>query len=168
MGHPIKIYWACPWGTSLSPCLFFSSIWINHLTFFLCNLWQRFMNYCLGKLQSSPWSELDGLQPETKIIDEKLANINLKGFLTINSQPAVNGEKSDSPTVGKWKVFLNILRVNQHSDTSFLTYNVLIHISYCCILWDWLLNTWSNYHLTLLSMKTSRPSSVVVIKFLLS
>lgn len=59
------------------------------------------MNYCLGKLQSSPWSELDGLQPETKIIDEKLANINLKGFLTINSQPAVNGEKSDSPTVGK-------------------------------------------------------------------
>lgn len=64
-------------------------------------LFQRFKNFCLGKLKSNPWSELDGLQPETKIIDEQLGNINMKGFLTINSQPAVNGEKSDSPTVGK-------------------------------------------------------------------
>ncbi|KAJ0979157.1 hypothetical protein J5N97_014631 [Dioscorea zingiberensis] len=61
---------------------------------------ERFMNYCLGILRSSPWSELDGLQPETKIINEQLGQINLKGFLTINSQPAVNGEKSDSPTIG--------------------------------------------------------------------
>lgn len=61
---------------------------------------QKFMKFCLGKLRSSPWSELDGLQPETKIINEQLGNINLKGFLTINSQPAVNGAKSDSPTVG--------------------------------------------------------------------
>ncbi|KAL0919503.1 hypothetical protein M5K25_011598 [Dendrobium thyrsiflorum] len=61
---------------------------------------ERFMNYCLGKLRSSPWSDLDGLQPETKIIDEQLGQINLKGFLTINSQPAVNGVKSGSPTVG--------------------------------------------------------------------
>ncbi|KAK9725304.1 hypothetical protein RND81_05G135100 [Saponaria officinalis] len=61
---------------------------------------EMFKNFCLGKLKSNPWSELDGLQPETKIIDEKLVDINTKGFLTINSQPAVNGEKSDSPTVG--------------------------------------------------------------------
>ncbi|KAH9611345.1 hypothetical protein KSS87_023187 [Heliosperma pusillum] len=61
---------------------------------------EMFKSFCLGKLKSNPWSELDGLQPETKIIDEKLGNINAKGFLTINSQPAVNGEKSDSPTVG--------------------------------------------------------------------
>lgn len=59
------------------------------------------MKYCIGKLRSSPWSELDGLQPETKIINEQLGNINLKGFLTINSQPAVNGERSDSLSVGK-------------------------------------------------------------------
>ncbi|KAF1002471.1 methylenetetrahydrofolate reductase (NADH) 1-like [Apium graveolens] len=59
-----------------------------------------FNNYCLGKLRSCPWSELDGLQPETKIINEQLGNINLKGFLTINSQPAVNGAKSDSPSIG--------------------------------------------------------------------
>lgn len=62
---------------------------------------QIFSKYCLGKLRSNPWSELDGLQPETKIINEKLGVINKKGFLTINSQPAVNGEKSDSPSVGK-------------------------------------------------------------------
>lgn len=61
---------------------------------------ERFQNYCLGKLKSNPWSEIDGLQPETQIINEQLANINKKGFLTINSQPAVNGEKSDSPSVG--------------------------------------------------------------------
>jgi methylenetetrahydrofolate reductase (NADPH) len=64
--------------------------------------YQKFKVYCLGKLKSSPWSELEGLQPETKIINEQLGRINLKGFLTINSQPAVNAEKSDSPSVGEW------------------------------------------------------------------
>uniref|UniRef100_A0A6N2LPU6 Methylenetetrahydrofolate reductase n=1 Tax=Salix viminalis TaxID=40686 RepID=A0A6N2LPU6_SALVM len=34
--------------------------------------YQKFKVYCLGKLKSSPWSELDGLQPETKIINEHL------------------------------------------------------------------------------------------------
>ncbi|KAK6130577.1 hypothetical protein DH2020_035669 [Rehmannia glutinosa] len=64
------------------------------------DIYEKFMKFCLGKLKSSPWSELDGLQPETKIINELLGNINLKGFLTINSQPAVNGVQSDSPSVG--------------------------------------------------------------------
>ncbi|XP_050236712.1 methylenetetrahydrofolate reductase (NADH) 2-like [Mercurialis annua] len=64
------------------------------------DIFEKFKKYCLGKLKSSPWSELDGLQPETKIINEQLGKINLKGFLTINSQPAVNGEKSDSLSVG--------------------------------------------------------------------
>ena len=64
------------------------------------DIYERFRLFCLGKLRTNPWSELDGLQPETKIINEHLEKINLKGFLTINSQPAVNGEKSDSPTVG--------------------------------------------------------------------
>ncbi|XP_030455972.1 methylenetetrahydrofolate reductase (NADH) 2-like [Syzygium oleosum] len=61
---------------------------------------EKFKKFCLGKLRSSPWSELDGIQPETRIINEQLGRINLKGFLTINSQPAVNGERSDSPSVG--------------------------------------------------------------------
>ncbi|CAI0541021.1 unnamed protein product [Linum tenue] len=64
------------------------------------DIYERFKSFCLGTLKTSPWSELDGLQPETKVINEKLGKINSKGILTINSQPAVNGEKSDSPTVG--------------------------------------------------------------------
>ncbi|XP_059307486.1 probable methylenetetrahydrofolate reductase (NADH) [Lycium ferocissimum] len=64
------------------------------------DIYERFKDYCLGKLKSCPWSELDGLQPETKIINEKLGHVNTKGFLTVNSQPAVNAEKSDSPSVG--------------------------------------------------------------------
>ncbi|KAJ6908840.1 hypothetical protein NC651_019039 [Populus alba x Populus x berolinensis] len=66
------------------------------------DIYEKFKVYCLGKLKSSPWSELEGLQPETKIINEQLSRINLKGFLTINSQLAVNAEKSDSPSVG-WR-----------------------------------------------------------------
>ncbi|XP_044947320.1 probable methylenetetrahydrofolate reductase, partial [Hordeum vulgare subsp. vulgare] len=58
-----------------------------------------FVNFCEGKLKSSPWSELDGLQPETTTIDDQLVKMNSKGFLTINSQPAVNAEKSESPSV---------------------------------------------------------------------
>ncbi|XP_010524471.1 PREDICTED: methylenetetrahydrofolate reductase 1 [Tarenaya hassleriana] len=61
---------------------------------------EKFKEYCLGNLRSNPWSELDGLQPETNIINEELGKINSKGFLTINSQPSVNGEKTDSPAVG--------------------------------------------------------------------
>ncbi|KAL8487177.1 hypothetical protein ACS0TY_023733 [Phlomoides rotata] len=65
------------------------------------DIYEKFFGFCNGKVRSNPWSELDGLQPETKIINEFLCNINLKGFLTINSQPAVNGAKSDTPSVGK-------------------------------------------------------------------
>ncbi|CAF1872641.1 hypothetical protein F2Q70_00028823 [Brassica cretica] len=61
---------------------------------------EKFKELCLGNLKSSPWSELDGLQPETKIINEQLVKVNSKGFLTINSQPSVNAERSDSSTVG--------------------------------------------------------------------
>ncbi|CAG7903025.1 hypothetical protein BRARA_G01867 [Brassica rapa] len=61
---------------------------------------EKFKELCLGNLKSSPWSELDGLQPETKIINEQLGKINSNGFLTINSQPSVNAAKSDSPAIG--------------------------------------------------------------------
>ncbi|KAI4322040.1 hypothetical protein L6164_021765 [Bauhinia variegata] len=64
------------------------------------DIYEKFKIFCLGQLRSSPWSELDGLQAETRIINEHLARINSKGFLTINSQPAVNAERSDSPAVG--------------------------------------------------------------------
>jgi methylenetetrahydrofolate reductase (NADPH) len=66
----------------------------------IVDIQEKFANFCVGKLKSNPWSELDGLQPETVKINEKLEQLNRKGFLTINSQPAVNGEKSDSPSIG--------------------------------------------------------------------
>ena len=34
------------------------------------------------------------------IIRDRLEQINRQGFLTINSQPAVNGARSDSPVYG--------------------------------------------------------------------
>lgn len=46
-----------------------------------------------------PWCE-SSLQSETTTISTDLARINRLGFLTINSQPAVNGEKSDHPLYG--------------------------------------------------------------------
>lgn len=68
--------------------------------------WQRFAKYCAGELTSIPWSELEGLQPETSKIDKKLVTINSQGFLTINSQPAVNGEKSDTAGIGTCDQFI--------------------------------------------------------------
>eukprot|EP00250_Pteridium_aquilinum_P024796 c29616_g1_i1 orf=529-2313(-) len=64
------------------------------------DIYELFASYCAGKIKSHPWSELEGLAPETVKINAKLVDINSKGFLTINSQPAVNGEKSDSPILG--------------------------------------------------------------------
>ncbi|KAK4353600.1 hypothetical protein RND71_025794 [Anisodus tanguticus] len=85
----------------------------------------RFMNYCLGKLKSCPWSELDGLQAETKIIDEHLSNINTKGFLTINSQSAVNGAKSDAPLVDGLQAETKIIdeHLSNINTKGFLTIN---------------------------------------------
>ncbi|KAL2654165.1 hypothetical protein R1flu_022293 [Riccia fluitans] len=61
---------------------------------------EKFVKYCKGEISTIPWSEAEGLQPETNAINQDLVDINAQGCLTINSQPAVNGEKSDSPAVG--------------------------------------------------------------------
>lgn len=58
-----------------------------------------FRDFCLGKVPSLPWSE-QGPSSEMKVIAEKLAQINDLGFLTINSQPAVNGVPSDDKVFG--------------------------------------------------------------------
>ena len=49
-----------------------------------------------------PWND-EELQPETGLISERLASINGRGVLTINSQPNVNGASSSDPKVG-WGV----------------------------------------------------------------
>ena len=72
---------------------------------------QLFAQYCGSTIKSHPWSELEGLQPETAKINTKLVDINTRGFLTINSQPSVNGEKSDSPTFGNPLVRFMYLKI---------------------------------------------------------
>jgi methylenetetrahydrofolate reductase (NADPH) len=58
-----------------------------------------FARYCKGRLEALPWSA-QRLDPETETIRQRLAAINLMGYLTINSQPAVNGAKSSDPVYG--------------------------------------------------------------------
>lgn len=63
------------------------------------DVYEVFAKYIMGKIPILPWSE-SSLQPETVSISTKLAEINRRGFLTINSQPAVNGVRSDHPVYG--------------------------------------------------------------------
>jgi len=56
----------------------------------ICNL---FYLYCKNEVTSLPWSD-QPLSGESEVIRSKLAELNLKGFLTINSQPAVDGMSS--------------------------------------------------------------------------
>ena len=53
-----------------------------------------FSKFCLGQLQALPWSET-APSSETTVIAQQLAKLNELGFLTINSQPAVDGARSD-------------------------------------------------------------------------
>lgn len=58
-----------------------------------------FINFCSGKISSLPWCELP-LALESSTIIESLTNLNQSGFLTINSQPAINGISSEDTTFG--------------------------------------------------------------------
>ncbi|KAI0364728.1 methylenetetrahydrofolate reduct [Pilatotrama ljubarskyi] len=53
-----------------------------------------FARFCLGNLQALPWSD-SAPSSETSVIAPQLAQLNELGFLTINSQPAVDGARSD-------------------------------------------------------------------------
>jgi methylenetetrahydrofolate reductase (NADPH) len=58
-----------------------------------------FVRYIEGKIPMLPWCET-ALQVETNTIAPLLLEINRKGFWTINSQPSVNGMKSDHSMYG--------------------------------------------------------------------
>jgi methylenetetrahydrofolate reductase (NADPH) len=57
------------------------------------------VKFCLNQLTALPWSDQPVLS-ETTVIQKQLARLNRLGFLTINSQPAVNGVRSDDKTFG--------------------------------------------------------------------
>ncbi|RKU46013.1 hypothetical protein DL546_008139 [Coniochaeta pulveracea] len=58
-----------------------------------------FMRHIRGELSAIPWSE-EGFNAETGKIRDELVKLNERGWLTLASQPAVNGLKSDDPTHG--------------------------------------------------------------------
>lgn len=62
----------------------------------IANLFVRYME---GKLDSLPWSE-QPITAEADVLKNDLVNLNQRGLLTINSQPAVNSAKSSDPVHG--------------------------------------------------------------------
>lgn len=58
-----------------------------------------FADFCRGKINWIPWCETP-IQIETSRIVKQLVRLNETGFLTINSQPQVNGLPSDDKEVG--------------------------------------------------------------------
>ena len=63
------------------------------------DVFEIFAKFCSGEIDSFPW--VDGeLQAETTRISEELVALNRLGYLTINSQPRVNGAPSEDPEVG--------------------------------------------------------------------
>ena len=58
-----------------------------------------FAKYVEGRIPILPWCETTTAE-ETTSISSSLAEFNRAGFLTINSQPAVNGESSEHEVYG--------------------------------------------------------------------
>ncbi|KAL2109196.1 hypothetical protein VUR80DRAFT_2815 [Thermomyces stellatus] len=58
-----------------------------------------FIRHVQGSLPAIPWSE-EGLMPESTTIQSQLVRLNSKGWWTVASQPAVNGQRSSDPTFG--------------------------------------------------------------------
>ncbi|GBE86652.1 methylenetetrahydrofolate reductase-domain-containing protein [Sparassis latifolia] len=84
-------------------------IWIKQTKEEALKLWDHpttpaqlgalFSQFCLGKLAALPWSD-QMPSSETSVIATQLAKLNEYGFLTINSQPAVDGARSDDRVHG--------------------------------------------------------------------
>lgn len=58
-----------------------------------------FVRYMEGKIDSLPWSE-SAISKESDPIKNGLVELNRRGLLTVNSQPAVDGAKSSDPVHG--------------------------------------------------------------------
>lgn len=60
-----------------------------------------FVKYVKGEIPLLPWSELEGgLTVDSEAIRQQLVDLNSRGYLTINSQPRVNGVPSSDPAHG--------------------------------------------------------------------
>ena len=63
------------------------------------DIYELFVKYCRDQVNALPWSDAP-LSGESEIIRKRLAEVNAAGFLTINSQPAVDGVPSSHPVLG--------------------------------------------------------------------
>jgi methylenetetrahydrofolate reductase (NADPH) len=63
------------------------------------DVYDVFVNYCEGKISRLPWAE-SPLASESSVIQTQLLKLNRMGFLTINSQPRVNGADSSDKLFG--------------------------------------------------------------------
>jgi methylenetetrahydrofolate reductase (NADPH) len=63
------------------------------------DVYEVFAMYVEGKVPHLPWCET-ALKPESFTIQAQLAALNRAGFLTVNSQPPVNGASSSNPVFG--------------------------------------------------------------------
>jgi len=63
------------------------------------DVFEVFSKYLKGEIKALPWCET-ALHAESSIIRERLININKQGFLSINSQPAVNSVPSSDKVHG--------------------------------------------------------------------
>jgi methylenetetrahydrofolate reductase (NADPH) len=63
------------------------------------NISNIFVKYMSGNLESLPWSE-SAISKEADTLQQNLIDLNRRGFFTINSQPPVNGAKSNHPVYG--------------------------------------------------------------------
>ncbi|GBF91075.1 5,10-methylenetetrahydrofolate reductase [Raphidocelis subcapitata] len=59
-----------------------------------------FVRYCSGDVGVLPWAEMEELHRESGTIKDQLVELNRGGYLTINSQPRVNGVPSNDATYG--------------------------------------------------------------------
>jgi methylenetetrahydrofolate reductase (NADPH) len=102
------------WGDMRSPA--FGELVDHHLTQMHLGLAERrrlwgeslhdledvvsvFVRFCRGEIAAIPWYD-SPLSTESEGIRERLVDLNRNGFLTINSQPRVDGAPSDHPDFG--------------------------------------------------------------------
>jgi methylenetetrahydrofolate reductase (NADPH) len=65
----------------------------------IADIHSLFSRFCRGEVTALPWCDTPPAA-ETSVISTQLAKLNDLGFLTINSQPAVDGARSDDKTFG--------------------------------------------------------------------
>ena len=72
---------------------------LGHCPLTESDVYEVFARYVEGTVPHIPWCETP-LQPESFLIQRQLATLNRYGFLTVNSQPPVDGVPSNHPAFG--------------------------------------------------------------------